>query len=435
MLQATRNGASNPRHSPTTNSPTASREDAKLSWREGAERDTRASVSRADEPLESAPDLTYASSTPVTRAGFAWRLLGRPRINAEQAMLQASLKGWFHSLARPHEAITRAEAAACLLRVANFASESIAERVYYFADVFASGESWIFEAAHRARLCGIFQGTTDNRFDPKGTLDGGIAQTIIGRTLSAQVRTKEQQREHLTVEPLSEPSSWLPYPGPDGAASAKYAFYMQVLERTGHGGIHEEGPHRYSLIGIRGFRQGDLAEMKYNGNAGNEYNDLLVVVGHDEQSKAVVKEFPGATEPGVAKQWALEAGVYEYAYEKSGFTSVTGNKVDGSYFRMTRESAANFSTIKDRNGDRKYDKDGGDTADTEQNNRKYLIHRGGKDAAGKVGEWSYGCQVFAGQTDGRLNVDVAADFLKQNPDKLFKYVLIDGRHLEKAAKG
>lgn len=381
-----------------------------------------------------APDMTYANQVPVTRAGLVWRLLGRPSMNAESVMREGFAKGWLTQPTRPLAPVSRAEAAVMLVSFAGVAGAAFKGLVYYFADVPAGSAAWIFEAAHRARLFGIFRGTTENCFQPGNTLDGATAEELCGRARGAVLQAKAAQKSHLTVEPLSEPSSWVPYPGPAASDEAKHAFYLQVLARTGHGGVHDVAPGRYSLIGIRGFRQGDLAEMKYNGNAANEYNDLLVVIGQDEAGKAVIEEFPGSTEPGVAKQWALQAGVYRYAYEGQRFTSTSGARVDGSYFRMVA-GRRDFDTIRDANGDGRYDLEGGDTAARETNNRSYLIHKGGADPSAKVGAWSYGCQVFAGTTGGRANVDVAADYLRKSPDEVFDYILIDGRALEAAAVG
>ncbi len=148
-------------------------------------------------------DMSYTTASPVTRAGFAWRLLGRPsNKSAEQVMTLASA---YTDGTRPLECITRVEAAAMANRKAGVDGLPFEGQVYYFHDVFPSA-GWMFETAHVARLYGIFHGTQENLFDPAECVDSNVADIIVSRAMSPTLRSKEDQARNLTVQPLTEPN-------------------------------------------------------------------------------------------------------------------------------------------------------------------------------------------------------------------------------------
>jgi hypothetical protein len=338
--------------------------------------------------------------------------------------------------ARPSDPITRAEAAQMLTRAAGIDDAEIDGNVCYFYDV-PSG-AWEFGAAHRCRMFGIFKGTLENLFLPQGTLDPTTAQALVRRAASPTPLSLDEQKLGLNVEPPSRLAAV--YPGSQASAEAKYAFYVYVLHQTGHGAAHSHEKEQYSLIGLRGLSINDLDNLYSRDpepNTNATYDDLLVIVGQDSEGKPVVREYPGSTDPGKAGLHQMQAGEYGYEYEGQSFTSVSGHTVNGAYFRMTPETyQSQWSVTHDKDRDGKYDGDSGNESVSEKGNKKYLIHRGGDSADGKVGEWSYGCQVFAGRNEaGEHNVDDAARLLRKNQDEKFTYILIEGQAVVKALRG
>ena len=110
--------------------------------------------------------VDFRTQVPITRAGFIlqllkadagwigdWRLEGK---SAEEVM-QAGIA--FSNGDRPYAAITRAEAAAMMVRFAGLSETAYECDVVYFADVYPAWHAgWVFDSAHIARMYGFFQG-------------------------------------------------------------------------------------------------------------------------------------------------------------------------------------------------------------------------------------------------------------------------------------
>jgi hypothetical protein len=234
-----------------------------------------------------------------------------------------------------------------------------------------------------------------------------------------------------------------PAPAPDAPVASKHAFYVHVLDVMGHAGAVPTDPGTYALVGLRGVTRDHLASMKVENTPG-QYDDLFVIVGLDAQGAPFVREYPGSTDPGrfaamsdqwngLGENWMMKEGEYDYQYAGARSASVGG----GDHFVMTA------SQVKDRGVDLYVDRNRDDQfhgPKDEQRNEKgnynFLIHRGGADPSADVGPWSAGCQVIAGKNaQGKLNMDEAASFLKQNPGGKTKYVLIDGAQLARRLSG
>lgn len=156
----------------------------------------------------------FKGKNPISRAEFVlWLLkskanwfkdIGLNWKSADEVMSQAA--GWTNG-DRPFDPITRAEAAAILLKFAGLKDEDFEGKVVYFHDVYMGvGEPWVFPVAHQARLCGLFRGTAGNMFLPGDFLDPGTAEKLIERAQNVGIRSIEEQSSHLTVIPLSQPA-------------------------------------------------------------------------------------------------------------------------------------------------------------------------------------------------------------------------------------
>ena len=227
------------------------------------------------------------------------------------------------------------------------------------------------------------------------------------------------------------PASVPAYPGKAGSTKEKHDFYVRLLDLTGHGSSVPQKPGERILVAIRGFTPETLELLSYS-NDPSKFNDMFVVLGKTPAGELMASEYVGSVDPGVAGTHALESGEYDYEYEGESFTSLNGFTVDGSYFRMTKDSQKEFQVTHDANGDNVYDDESGNRTIVEKDNRYYLIHFGGDNAEGSVGGWSIGCQVIPGRDEsGTKNVDKLAGELGKES---FKEIILDGREVEAKLK-
>lgn len=383
-----------------------------------------------------------------TRAGFVGSLLraigkSPPGRDPARVVAQAKAEGLLSDTTNPERPILRAEAAAILGKAAGWdTSAPSGEEVAWFTDVRSS--DWFFAAAHRARLHGVFAGTTRNRFNGKEALSHEHAALVLGRfgNGGAAAFPKAKQVEHLEPDvkvpsaPVTKPV--LAYPGVGGPLQEKHEFYTAFVEEAGFSGSLATANGSFNLIGIRGLNTSTLAEMRYGQTAG-KYDDVFVVLGKDNDGNLVVKEYPGSTDPGKYKDvkaqnagfggapgenWAVKEGVYEYQHAGK-------YKFGSEKFAMTVEqtSKRGVDLYVDKDGDDNFHGEK-DTVENEKNNANFLIHKGGPDPTREVSTWSSGCQVIAGKNEnGQDNMDEAAALLRQNPGAKFNYLLIDGKRV------
>lgn len=275
---------------------------------------------------------------------------------------------------------------------------------------------------------------SDGDSDAPSTSDGGFyrdPRLLAFAFANAQYRSDTAL---MGVEWTTFLSSNPGYPGVSASADAKYDYYTDLLIRMGYGGSIPMQLGKKVLIAIRGFTPQTLASLAYD-NSPNRFNDMFVVLGsdiRDGQVRRIATEFIGSVDPGLPYHPLMRAllpGKYVYQYEKrgeqDGFKSVTGTWVPGAYFRMT-SSGRQTDTIGDTNHDGVYDPKTGDEISPD-NYPGYLIHFGGMDKTGRVGWWSWGCQVIPGEiADGKRNIDVLHDLLGSSA---FTEILLDGREI------
>lgn len=210
----------------------------------------------------------------------------------------------------PERMITRAEAASILLKNAGVADTQFDGKVVFFIDCFEG--TWQFSIAHIARLFGIFTGTSENRFMPDEPLDAGHVGEVIGRSMSATLKTIAEQSAHLTVEPLTEPAS--PEPAwvtvargelgvkrlPGAAQEPRIAEYHQAtdlvanedtpwcasfvnwaLQKAGHSGNRSAWAKNFASFGVRldGPAYGSIAVIDWSVVDGSKGGHVGFVVG------------------------------------------------------------------------------------------------------------------------------------------------------------
>lgn len=390
----------------------------------------------------------YAFRTSAaTRAGFAWRLLPpavRDGLDSGAAVMSAAYRaGWVArggEAGEPDRAITRAEAAQMLANHARWPTSASGPGFAWFADV--EKEDWYFAAAQQARRFGVFLGTQQNEFLPDAALGADAAAVVLQRYGTGKLAPldSKQQTQHLApeVEQLERPRSAADfrYPGAAASDAKKFGFYAAFTRKAGHGASVPREPGRYVLLGIRGLSLANLATLTVdNSRSADAHNDALVVIGHDDKGTAVVREFPGSTDPGAlaanaggawgGKIWQMLPGAYEYQRDGT-YTDYWGDgNGGGARYRMTaKQQQDGFETFEDSNRNNLLG-DAGDTRAVDHGGA-FLLHRSSSNADGKVGRNSVGCQVIAGTAaDGRLNMDVASELLDKNPAQRFEYVLMD----------
>jgi len=388
-------------------------------------------------------DVPRANGDKVTRYGFAAAVLsakeGFTRASPRAVAAAAVKHGMFDGAAdaamddataaatfRLAEGVNRAEAAKMLVEAFRLPLDLPEGKVAWFFDVLDESQ-WYFTCAHVARRFGIFKGSDGkNEFRPAAGLSSSELDVVVSRLPPREepCQAVDQTNGTDAVTDIEEARRLaIPvYPGTGASAEAKYEFFSELLERCGYGAQVPSQPGKPMLLAIRGFRPDRMATLAYD-NTKNKFNDMFVVLGLDAKGKAVASEFEGSVDPGIAGEYALQEGLYEYAYEGESFTSVTGYTVTGSYFRM--KGGTDFDTVHDANDDGAYDLASGDTAYTEPgSNRKYLIHDGGSNLDGNVGLNSVGCQVVAGrEADGSKKVNSMQKLLGTEG---FTEVLLDG---------
>lgn len=388
-------------------------------------------------------DVPRANGDKVTRYGFAAAVLaakeGFTRASPRAVAAAAVKHGLFNGTAdaaiddatadatfRLAEGVNRAEAAKMIVAAWGLPMALPEGKVAWFFDVLDESQ-WYFTYAHVARRYGIFKGSDGkNEFRPSAGLSSAELDAILSRLPPREEPCEAADQTNGTdaVTDIEEARRLaIPvYPGTSASAEAKFEFFAKLLDRCGYGAQVPSQPGKPMLLAIRGFRPDRLATLAYD-NTKNKFNDMFVVLGLDAEGKAVASEFEGSVDPGVAGEYALQEGLYEYAYEGESFSSVTGYTVTGSYFRM--KGGTDFDTVHDANRDGAYDLASGDTEYTEPgSNRKYLIHDGGSNLDGDVGLNSVGCQVIAGrEADGSKKVNTMHDMLG---DEGFTEVLLDG---------
>ena len=420
----------------------------------------------------SAQDYPQAVSGSTTRYGLALALLqaagasSKELESASQVAAQAVARGMFDSAGtntptdlRFSDAVNRAEAAKIIVRAFGIAELASGSILRTFTDLEAG--HWAAPFVYGSVLAGVLQGYGDGSYDPAGLLEhkylndicskaaSGGGTPVFDPTVAVEGQTQaDQDSDETSSDWLDTVMAWLAggaspslsYPGESAGAQDKYDYYLAILQLMGHGGDVASMPGSYSLVGIRGCTVQGLDSSSYSNQPGIN-DDMFVLIGQDAEGNAVCKEYPGSTDPGQfetldanfsdntswwdgSENWQVQAGVYEYAYDGT-------YSYGGSYFRMTDEqiSTEGVSLNVDKDGDDSFTGEA-DEQRVEMNNSAFLIHRGSDSTDAGVGAWSAGCQTITGTTeDGGHNIDEVADYLKQNPDQTFNYILIDGSEL------
>lgn len=175
-------------------------------------RSARSSNQDAQDRLGSVGPACFAGpfERGVTRGDFIWALsLQNPGLGlgtTRDAAVSAATRRGILTGGRLDDAPTRAEAAALLQRSLGLDNELPQGETAYFADVFSS--HWYFTAAHVARRYGLFVGdVAENRFRGDDTLSVTEAEILLGRSVSASVRSPGEQTGGAT--PLLEPATGL----------------------------------------------------------------------------------------------------------------------------------------------------------------------------------------------------------------------------------
>ena len=108
------------------------------------------------------------------------------------------------TITRPHDPILRAEAAEFIRRALNTGVAPSEGKTAFFIDVPPS--AWFFDAAHVARMYGVFKGAGDNTFRGGEALQRTHAMYVIERFGSAELRPPEAQRDSPDIAVQTKPS-------------------------------------------------------------------------------------------------------------------------------------------------------------------------------------------------------------------------------------
>ena len=238
----------------------------------------------------------------VTRLGLARAILelqGQIQAGAtvedvaERAMAQGILDAQ-STLAdlRLSDTVTRAEAAAMIMRCFQLGLDLPEGQVAYFADLGAG--DWWYTYAHASRRYGIFKGNEgENKFRPQDSLSTSELAVLRGRLPPAGPLTPEEQTNGLTpiLDPEAARTIAIDVPfysqrlgGPDFVAGDYQCFYASksMVEHTNgeEGALHVEGPSNRFQMAIAQNAGGEVTVDPEQAEAAVQYLDQQLEGGH-----------------------------------------------------------------------------------------------------------------------------------------------------------